>query len=88
MSEFSNRVECELERARLKFGPMHGPHEALGVIREEYFEFEHEVFKQHARPAAMLGELIQIAAMCQRAVEDLNLIELGDMTSTRSTGGR
>jgi len=65
----------ELERARSLFKPIYSPHEALGIIREEYSEFEQEVFKfnlakgRDTRPA-MRKELIQLATMALRAVLD------------------
>ena len=34
------QVEQELARARSLFKPIHSPHEGLGVVREEYIEFE------------------------------------------------
>lgn len=46
------------------------PAEALGVIREEYKEFEEEVFKyKSGQPQSnMCIELIQIAAMCVKTI--------------------
>jgi hypothetical protein len=55
---------------------MNSAHEAWAVILEELEEFRLEVFKRRERRdcKAMLQELIQTAAMCQRAAEDLGLI--------------
>jgi hypothetical protein len=47
------------------------PHEAYAVILEELDEFWDEVRKKEHCPEKMLRELIQIAAMAQRAAEDL-----------------
>lgn len=64
-----------MDRACGLFGSIHNPHEALGVIREEYKEFEEEVFaynptkNRDTRPA-MRAELIQLAAMALRAIHD------------------
>ena len=57
--------------------PYTSTHQALGILWEEFEEFKAEVFKQRAErdPARMLEELIQVAAVCQRAAEDLNLLE-------------
>ena len=69
------QVEDELTRARLLFKPIHSPHEGLGVVREEYIEFEKEVFEfnlakgRDTRPA-MRKELIQLATMALRTVLD------------------
>lgn len=75
--DFAELVRIELEKARSKFGAQRVAHESLGVIREEYLEFEKEVFAQVQDRGRMLSELIQIAAMCQRAAEDLDLLNQG-----------
>lgn len=73
---FLDLVEEELAKARAKHrNPIHTPHEAYGCIGEEFDEFWDEVKAQKHNKAAMLKELIQTAAMCCRAAEDLNLIE-------------
>jgi hypothetical protein len=68
-------VEFETEKARDHYPNMTTAHEALGIIREEYVEFEQEVFKkQHLHDKArMRKELTQVAAMCVRAIVDLRL---------------
>ena len=68
-------VATELARARELFKPIHSPHEGLGVVREEYIEFEKEVFAfnmakgRDTRPA-MRKELIQLATMALRTILD------------------
>lgn len=68
-------VGAELARAREHHGPMASAHEAYAVILEELDEFKAHVWmKQSKRDlAAMRAELIQLAAMAIRAVEDLAL---------------
>ena len=69
------QVEQELARARSLFKPIHSPHEGLGVVREEYIEFEKEVFAfnlakgRDTRPA-MRKELIQLATMALCTILD------------------
>jgi hypothetical protein len=69
------QVAAELTRARSLFKPIYSPHEALGIIREEYIEFEQEVFKfnlakgRDTRPA-MRKELVQLACMSLRTILD------------------
>src|SRR5713226_5860293 len=76
--EFIDAVTNEAARAGAIHAPMHSPHEALGVIREEYAEFEQRVYQHNpvkgrdCRPQ-MREELIQLAAMCLRAIRDLDL---------------
>jgi hypothetical protein len=74
-SAFPDLVARELETARRKHAPMASAHEAYAVILEELEEFKAEVFKRAAMRSwdDMLIELVQTAAMCQRAAEDLNL---------------
>jgi|ERR1039458_937698 hypothetical protein len=53
--------------------PMNSVHEALGVIREEYKEYEDTVFDFNLRKGRdtrphMRDELIQLAAMCVKAI--------------------
>lgn len=75
-SNFLYLVEEELVAAREKHqGPIHSAHEAYGVIAEEVAEFFDQVRMRKTAKAAMLSELVQIAAMCYRAAEDLQLLE-------------
>ncbi|HSK74451.1 MAG TPA: hypothetical protein VK892_22310 [Pyrinomonadaceae bacterium] len=69
---FVEIVEQELKNAREIYPPFNSLHEAYAVILEEVKEFETEVFrKPHERhPEQIMKELVQVAAMCQRAVED------------------
>jgi hypothetical protein len=69
------QVRNELERARGKHAPLNSAHEAYAVILEELDEFKAGVWKKRAGrdPERMRAELIQIAAMAIRAVEDLEL---------------
>lgn len=73
----------ELVAKELTFGrvnnpsPLNSSHEALAVLWEEFEELKDEVFKKRALrdEVAMLAELVQVAAVCQRMAEDLRLIE-------------
>lgn len=65
----------ELAYARDKHGPIRTLHDAYGVIQEEFDEWFDEVKKQNPGRARLLAELVSVAAMCQRAAEDLHLIE-------------
>jgi hypothetical protein len=73
---FTQLVAGELTRARRLHAPLGSAHEAYAVILEELEEFKTEVFKRTAMRSCegMLTELVQTAAMCQRAAEDLNLL--------------
>lgn len=71
---FANLVDTELKRARSKHpGKQHSLHESYGVILEEVDEFWDLVKSQKPDKEHVLSELVQIAAMCQRAAEDLEL---------------
>ena len=75
-SILSQEVANEVARARELFPPIASLHESLGIIREEYLEFEKEVFafnltkNRDTRPAART-ELIQLAAMAVRTILDV-----------------
>jgi hypothetical protein len=68
-----DEVDRELTRAQEVFPAMRSPHEASAVVREEYEEFWDEVRLKTGTRAGMRKELIQLAAMAVRAIEDLGL---------------
>jgi ribosome-binding protein aMBF1 (putative translation factor) len=74
---FPDRMAVELQTARAKHPSINTHHEAYSIILEEIDEYWEEVRrKKEARSQAyMLSELVQIAAMCQRAAEDLGLVK-------------
>src|SRR5690606_27311604 len=51
--------------------PQFSLHEAYGVIAEEFREFELEVFKKRPRAEDIEKELVQLGAMCIRAIAEL-----------------
>jgi hypothetical protein len=63
----------EVTRARRLHQPMNSHHEAYAVILEELDEYWDEVRKKREErdPEAIRKELIQVAAMCVRAVNDV-----------------
>jgi hypothetical protein len=68
-------IAAELARARTGHAPLNSAHEAYAVILEELDEFKAEVWKKTRERdwAAMRAELIQLAAMAIRTIEDLKL---------------
>lgn len=71
MSMFRAMVEKNVERARLLHPkPYHSPHEALGVLREEYLEFEAEVFQKQFNAVKCLKEALDIIAVLERFAVD------------------
>jgi len=69
-SSFADWVQVELNRARAKFpGAQNSAHEAYAVALEELDEWWDEIKRDD--PVRGLVELIQLAAMCQRAAEDV-----------------
>lgn len=73
--QLMKEVEAELSRARSLFKPIYSPHEALGIIMEEFDEFKDEVYAfniakgRDTRPK-MRVELIQLATMALRSILD------------------
>lgn len=70
-----DEVKAELEKATANNGPLNSPHEALGVIQEEFEEYKQEVYnynirKGHDTRQRQHDELIQVAAMAIRAITD------------------
>jgi hypothetical protein len=73
--QLMQEVAVELERAQYLFKPIHSPHEALGVVMEEFEEFKDEVYafnlgKGRDTRLAMRKELIQLATMALRSILD------------------
>jgi len=78
MKTFPELVKDELGRANeMHGGDIASLHEGLGIIREEYIEFEQEVFKKVRKIDDVLSELVQIAAMCQKVAEGLEIVQKG-----------
>lgn len=75
-TDFDRLVRAELAKARATFPPLHSAHEAYGVLAEELAEFFDLVRlrDKDVAKAAMLPELVQIAAMARMTAEDLGLI--------------
>jgi hypothetical protein len=72
----ASEIAREVSRARSMFPAIINPHEALGVVQEEFDEFKDEVyaynpFKNRDTRPAMRTELIQLAAMCVRTIMDV-----------------
>lgn len=76
--EFARLVMLEATRAVALHGQFRSAHEAYGVLAEEFREFEIEVFKKRAarNPEDVIHELIQIAAVCQKAAQSLATLDV------------
>ncbi len=72
---FVQLVAAELASARDGHDPINSLHEGLGVLQEEVFEFQLEVYKKRSKRnlKKTLAELVQVAAMAQRCAEDVLL---------------
>lgn len=66
-------VDAEVRSASSKHPKLNSAHEAYAVILEELDEFKMEVWRRKKDKLAMRKELIQTAAMCVRALHDLDL---------------
>ena len=67
---------------RKQFGPYNGYHEAYGIIAEEFDEFWNIVKKKKGDRDAneTLKELLDIAACCWKAAEDLGTVNVDSYT--------
>jgi hypothetical protein len=75
---FLEDMLAELSRARdIHVQPLNSHHEAWAVILEELDEFREEMRKQDGARDHVNAyrELVQTAAMCMRAAQDLHLDE-------------
>ena len=72
------QVVREMFRGREMYGQYASTHEAVAVIREEYLEFEREVF--HGTPEAAVKEAVQLAATAMRFVMEFGN---GERAATR-----
>lgn len=76
VGSFPAMVARELERARtLHPGKLNSLHEAHSVIAEEFDEFWDEIKANPRNRLEVLKELTHVAAMCQRAAEDVLNVE-------------
>jgi cephalosporin-C deacetylase-like acetyl esterase len=82
MEGILNDIRKEVERAVSLHGRLQSTHEAKAVIEEEFDEFWDEVKvnpkklspeEQLKRTDHMYDELIQMAAMCVRTIQDCKL---------------
>jgi hypothetical protein len=74
-SKISLEIDREIKRAVAKHGPLRSAHEAFGVLLEEVDEFWEEVRKRtrQRNKRNTRKELIQIAAIAIRTIQDLKL---------------
>lgn len=70
---FTEDVQAELVHARAIHGPIVSHHEAYAVLLEEIEEYWDEVKLKNKNFGRMYAELVQVAAVAQRIVEDLGL---------------
>lgn len=75
-----NEIKAELFAAENAHDKMNSAHEAYAVILEELDEFWEEVRKKRSERlnVRMRDELVQTAAMCVRAIRDLDMYRAGE----------
>jgi DNA-binding ferritin-like protein (Dps family) len=75
------QIGGEIAQAAHKAVEKHGNfttiHEVYGVLAEEVDEFFEEVKAQQHEPMLLRGELLDIAATCAKAIEQIDLMTLG-----------
>ena len=72
--KFLELVEEEINRSRAIHGNIHSAHEALGIIDEEFEEVRKEIHQRHLNKENLLKELVQLAAMCAKAADDIGCL--------------
>jgi hypothetical protein len=73
MSAVAIMVQQELARARSKWPNVASYHEGYAVILEELEEFWELAKAKEPDVGGMLAELVQVAAMAERTIEDVLL---------------
>jgi hypothetical protein len=70
---FRGLVKKALESNCARHARIAGPHELLGLIGEEIRELEDVIFRREFKtdPLAIVNQLSQIAALCERGATDL-----------------
>jgi hypothetical protein len=73
LDEVLRLVKAETQSAVAEHGAIHSVHESYGLMCEEFNEyFEHVCKKPKKRKKLkMRAELLQIAALCVRSIQDL-----------------
>jgi len=72
-------IRDEMVYARKKYGPFNSTHEVYGVLQEEVNEFWNLVTgldPAYEKQRQMLRELRQVAAIAQRAIQELEKNEI------------
>lgn len=73
MSPFTHLAAAECRRADERHPAAVNHDEAMSVLDEEVEEVKAEVYRRHRDPAALLGELVQVAAVARRWAGGLGL---------------
>ena len=70
-------ITREINRATDMHGPINGLHEGYAIILEEFEEFWDEVKKKQKErhQADWVKELIEVAAMCVRTIQDVTEVD-------------
>lgn len=71
---FAALVAAEISKARGQHRNIQTIHEGYAVLLEEVDEVWDEVKRRNVAPEALLKEVVQVAAMCQRFAEDCRLV--------------
>jgi len=70
---YAEEIDAELARAGNKYAmEFNSLNEALGTIRAEYRELEDDIIR-HATPERIKAEALQVAAMCVKLVQYLEI---------------
>ena len=78
---------AEVKRARDQFALFSSPHEALGVLYEEYNEVKDEIFKHVVDRQKLQIEAVQLGAMCIRLILDCCIQPLNNKGGNRNGKG-
>lgn len=70
-TELINKIYKQVESCRNKYGDYSGRHEAYGVLSEEVFELQQEIFKKQVDFEKLEAEIIDIITVLIKMHEDI-----------------
>lgn len=69
--KFFEMMQAEVDGSRAKHGGIKSAHEGLGLLVEEFWEVQQEIFKKVHDKELLLKELVQVAAICYKMSTDV-----------------
>ena len=75
VTKFQEHQTMRLAEARAEHPAIHSAHEGYAILKEELDELWDQIKAKSANKTKMYQELLDLAAVCQRMAEDLELVK-------------